>query len=146
MNKIYMVEYFDRWSAPISNVVVEDAEPVGYFSGKKQAEDAIKRCVLAHIPRNQLRVVEYPLSYSNAQTYVYVLMYEYYYEEESGKAEFYYTFPPCKSELECERKRLSLSDTLEYCKTPGKRFYESADGFRVARFAINAYRPVAAFE
>lgn len=146
MNKIYLVEYYDRKSVSTSEVVVEDAEPVGYFSGKKQAEDAIKQCVSAHIPRKQLRMVEYPLRLSNAQTNVYVLMYEYYCEEEGGKAEYYYTFPPCKSEFDCEQLRLSLSDTLAYCKTPEKHFYESVDGFRVERFVLNECRPVAAFE
>ena len=145
MNKIYLVEYYLRQNMDSADIPVEDAFPVGYFSGKKQVEKAL-RTINAYVPKENVRVTEYPLTYGNAQQDVYVLMYEYYTTDTEGLSEYYYTFPPCTSQAVCETYRANLSATPKYAKTPSKQFYESADGFRILRYAINALQPLPALD
>lgn len=147
MNKVYQVEYFDRGvEINAQGIPTEDAVTIGYFTSKKQASYAVEQCVAARLRRDCLRTNEFSLSYGNAQTEVYVLIYEFYREELEGTAEYYYTFSPRLSKEDCNKLRHQLVKLPEYCKTGSKHFYESEDGFRIERYYLNDIHRVSAFD
>lgn len=141
MNTIYIVERFVYHGRTSEGVIIEDVEPIGYFTGKKQVAKALAQCKRDGISRNNLRVLRYPLSFGNNQKEVYVLLYEYCTSPIDGISEYYYIFPPCKSEADCLRLRDTLLRNPEFSPSDEKEYYESEDGFRIQSYEINAYYP-----
>ncbi len=146
MNKVYLVEYFENAGETDADVAVEDAQVIGYFTNKKAVDDAIQGCLAIRIPRENVRVVEYPLKYGNQQQSVYVLTYEYYTEGDNGREEFYYTFPPLASEEQCLALHRRIGQQEEYRATPDKHFYDSESGFTITRYALNRVQPYSRFK